>query len=243
MVTYFQWEETSMQRLATLILIAGSLFLAWARHAIAQEGWPSLAPVRATANRGGKAIMAFRFRPSIGLVAGLVALAFFSVSPRAEAASKEFRGRISGTFVSTPFSFDGGSALYCNLFGQSSLGRFTFQGVAEEKPNGHSCTLPGGESGVALKLVGETDAFRFDPSGGLLFDHATSGTFCLNPTTGAVVATEEYTVDGGTGRFTDAGGSFTFTINGGFLAAPTPPGSGDFGFFTAAIEGTVELRE
>jgi hypothetical protein len=215
-----------MDRLATLILIAGSQFLAWATHAIAREGSPRV------------------FRPSIRLVAGLVALAFFSVSPRAEARSKEFRGRISGTFVSIPFSFDGGAAsAYCVLAGNSTLGRFTFQGVAEEKPNGHTCTLGGGESGIALKLVGETDAFRFDPSGGLLFDHATSGTFCLNPTTGIVVATEKYNIDGGTGPFTDAGGSFTFTINGGFLASPSAPGSGDFGFFTAAIEGTVELQK
>jgi hypothetical protein len=39
-----QWEETLMHRLATL-MIAGSLFLAWATHAIAQERSSSLAQV------------------------------------------------------------------------------------------------------------------------------------------------------------------------------------------------------
>jgi hypothetical protein len=183
------------------------------------------------------------FRRSIGIAIALIALATLLTSPHAEAKTIEATSRASGSFVTASFSFDGKTpADYAVFTEKGNLGVLTGQGVSQTKPDGKTCTLPDGSSGIELTLVEHAAVTRVQATGDLFFEHGNPDSLisCLsNNITGTYRAFHEVgTVDivGGTGRFSGASGTEHFTVDGGIFVFPDSVGF--FGFSS----GTFTLR-
>src|SRR5712691_7533944 len=96
----------------------------------------------------------------IGVILGVgLAVAVGSV----EAKEKPFHASFVGTFTNKDdFSFTGTpGADYITVAGKSTLGQYTAQLVAQLSPDGNTCPLPGGGSGVELVFVGEVIVLSF----------------------------------------------------------------------------------
>src|SRR5260221_7787248 len=110
---------------------------------------------------------------------------------RVEAKDKAFHAHFAGTTTNKDdFSFPGTSgAGYTTVAGKSTLGEYTAQMVEDFEPNSHTCTLPGGGSGVELVAIGEVWVLSFTATGDQLFLTLSPGVQvgCL-PTTNGVVA-------------------------------------------------------
>ena len=108
-----------------------------------------------------------------------------------------------------------------------SLRLISASGPSAQPPAG--CAT--GVFGVVLAGLG---VFRF-ADGSLLKAHVTGGSDCVNPPAGAALCIRNLQITGGTGRFKNASGNLTVTMN---LAVVVP---GNFNMFTdtAKVTGTI----
>jgi hypothetical protein len=142
-----------------------------------------------------------------------------------EARTKPFHASFVGTATNKDdFSFTGTPALYLPVAGKSTLGPYTAQLVSESPPDGQTCPLPGGGSGVELVFVGEVAVLSFAATQEQLFMHlspsVTSHGF-FDPTAGVATGQTTFDVSGGTGQFAGATGTIVKTWK--FIALPPPP--------------------
>jgi hypothetical protein len=110
-----------------------------------------------------------------------------------------------------------------------SLRLISASGPSAQPPAG--CTT--GVFGVVLAGQG---VFRF-ADGSLLKANVTGGSDCVNPPAGAALCIRNLQITGGTGRFKNASGNVTVTMN---LATVVP---GKFNFFTDTAEVTGTIQE
>src|SRR5262249_6212624 len=181
----------------------------------------------------------------IGLVVGMgLAIAGASV----EAKEKQFHAPFAGTCLSIEgFSYTSTPENLCPVAGKSTLGGYTAQLVAELQPDGNTCAVAGGGSGVGLVVRGEDFVLSFTKKGEQLFlhlsPHSTSHA-CFDPATGVNLGQVTFEVNGGTGRFEGATGTIVKTFKFIGLAPPaSPPGKGFFGSFTRTLAGTIKLAK
>ena len=181
----------------------------------------------------------------IGLVLGVgLAVAVGSV----EAREKPFHASFVGTFTNKDdFSFGGTPGSYVTVAGKSTLGPYTAQLVDEVSPDGQTCPLPGGGSGVEFVFAGEVGVLSFAEKGEQVFltlSPSVTSHGCLDLATGVGTGQTTFDVSGGTGRFAGATGTIVKTWKYIVLAAPaSPPGKGGFGSFTGTFDGTIELAQ
>jgi hypothetical protein len=169
------------------------------------------------------------------------------VSSSVEARDKPFHARFVGTATNKDdFSFTGTPGFYDTVAGKSTLGPYTAQLVVEEPPDGQTCTLPGGGSGVESVFVGEVIVLSFAATEEQLFlrlSPSVTSHGCLDLTTGVLSGQTTFDVSGGTGRFEGATGTIVKTFKIIVLALPTPPGKGVFASFTGTFDGTIEFAQ
>ena len=181
----------------------------------------------------------------IGFVVGIgLAVALGSV----EAGDKPFHARFAGTCANKDdFSFTGTPAHSCTVAGKSTQGPFTAQSVGEAPPDGQTCPLPGGGSGVELAFVGDVTVLSFAATEEQLFLHlspSVTSHACFDPTTGVFTGRTTFDVSGGTGRFEGTAGTIVKTWKAIVLALPaSPPGRGVFDSFTGTFDGTIEFAQ
>lgn len=149
-------------------------------------------------------------------------------------------------FTKTPLLSATGGALriYCDLTGQSTHGRLTFQAVAEEDFSPASCTLAGGLSGgFQFPLSGYSIVLTFNGEE-QLFLTLVSGTECGNPALTPIgIGQSTLNIAGGTGRFEGASGTLSHTWrDGDLLAFSALGGDGFFASFNGTVDGFVTLR-
>jgi len=181
----------------------------------------------------------------IGFVLGVgLAVAVGSV----EAKEKPFHASFAGTFTNKDdFSFTGTPGFYAPVAGKSPLGQYTALLAGEAQLDGHTCTPPGGGSGVEIVFVGEVVVLSFAATGEQLFlnlSPSVTSHECLDPTTGVGSGQVTFDVSGGTGRFAGATGTIIKTFKFIVLAPPaSPPGKGFLGSITGTFAGTIEFAE
>ena len=148
-----------------------------------------------------------------------------------------------GTSATVYVSFAVGA--YANLLtytGTDSTGHaFSGQAVGEYSNGFVSCTFTafGGvsETGVTLTLVGGS-AITIIPGVGKLFVQASTGTGCINSTTGDFSISQTDSIVGGGGTYLNATGTQTDTFLGHNVGAPV---SGSFNFekFSSSLSITT----
>src|SRR2546427_7428752 len=169
----------------------------------------------------------------IGVVVGVgLAVAGSSV----EAREKPFHASFAGIGTNKDdFSFTGTPGVYVTVTGKSTLGPYTAQEVAENQPDGNTCTLAGGGSGVELTFVGEVFVLSFPKRGEQLFLTLSPGgqLACFDPATRVASGQFTFDVSGGTGRFAGASGTIVQTWKLiGVASLSSPPLRGFFGGLT-----------
>jgi hypothetical protein len=183
----------------------------------------------------------------IGIILGMgLAMAVSS----ADAKDKQFHANFAGSDIFTAdFSFDGRQpgADDITVTGKSMLGEYTAHAVAEVAPDGNSCTLPGGGSGVELVHVGKVFVLSFAERGENLFltlSPSVTSHMCLDPVPFTASGQVTFDVSGGTGRFAGATGTIVETFEFIGLAPPaSPPGRGGFASLTGTFDGTIKLAK
>ena len=164
-----------------------------------------------------------------------------------EAKEKPFHASFAGIGTNKDdFSFTGTPGVYVTVTGKSTLGEYTAQEVAENQPDGNTCPLPGGGSGVELTFVGEVFVLSFTERGEQLFLNLSPGgqLACFDPATGVASGQFTFDVSGGTGRFAGATGTIVQTWK--FIELtwpPSPSGNGFFGGLTGTFDGAIELAK
>jgi hypothetical protein len=190
--------------------------------------------------RGGKLMRTHRF--VIGVVLGIgLAVAADSI----EAKDKSFHASFAGTIINKDdFSFTGTPGSYSTVAGKSTLGPYTAQSVFEASPDGNTCTLPGGGSGVQFVVTGEVFVLSFTEKEEQVFLNLNpSGQpACVDPATGVTLGQLTFDINGGTGRFEGATGTLVKTLK-VIGVAPSPPGKGLFSSFTGTFDGTIEFAK
>ena len=150
-------------------------------------------------------------------------------------------------FTKTPlFSVPTGGALriYCDLTGESTHGRLTFQAVAEEDFSPNSCTLAGGLSGgFQFPLSGYSIVITF-ASQEQLYLKLVSGSECANAAISPIgIGQSTLKVVGGTGRFAGASGSVSHSWRDGDLFELSPFGGDSFfASYNGTIDGFITLQ-
>src|SRR4051794_33582668 len=95
----------------------------------------------------------------IGLVLGM---SLAVAGSRLEAKEKSFHASFAGISTNKDdFSFTGTPGFYNTVAGKSTLGHYTAQLVVEDPPDGKTCALPSGGSGVEFVFVGEVVVLSF----------------------------------------------------------------------------------
>jgi hypothetical protein len=179
---------------------------------------------------------------------------FFLLATRQNVEAKTVNVKLSqsGSSVNVVLSFDGLDVANQFIMGgrMEPGGAYTADDIIQTKPNGNSCTVPGGvaDAGSEGILVGSNSVWRFQPSGDLLYSHATAVTACQDLSSGSppfpFVATNVLAFTGGTGKYAGATGTLTLKIAGVILSllggvSGTGPGFG--GFVSAHATGTGTL--
>lgn len=181
----------------------------------------------------------------VGVVLGIgLAVAVGSV----EARDKQFHASFVGTDINKDdLSFTGTPAAYLTVVGKSTLGPYTAQLVVEAPPDGQTCPLPGGSSGVELVFVGEVAVLSFAEREEQLFlrlSPSVTSHACFDLTAGVATGQTTFDVTGGTGRFEEATGTIVKTWKAITLAPlASPPGKGYFDSFTGTFDGTINLTK
>ena len=163
----------------------------------------------------------------IGFVVGIgLAVAGGSVEAKDKSLHAPFTGPCTNS--SGDFSYTGapGGASYCTATGKGTLGQYTAQLVAELQPDGNTCTVAGGGSGVELVALGEDVVLSFSKRGEQLFlrlSPSTTSHACLDPATNVNPGQVTFDVNGGTGRFAGATGTIVKTFKFIGLAPPASP--------------------
>lgn len=144
-----------------------------------------------------------RAASAIALVAALLAASSGAPAGASTGGEQPFRASFDGTFeVAGPLlTFTGtGTA--------TGLGASTVDGTSVVAPAAPTpaCPLPK----VTLALV--FDRVTLTAASGDRIVFRNSGTDCLDPATGVIVADATYEILGGTGRFAGAGGTGTVTV-------------------------------
>jgi hypothetical protein len=158
----------------------------------------------------------------------------------------------SGSSVNVVFSFDGLDVANRFIMGgrMEPGGAYTLDDIIQTKPDGNTCTVPGGvaNAGTELILVGESGVLRFQPSGDLLYLEGRATTSCTDLSSGSppfpFVATVSSAINGGTGKYLGASGGLTVNVSGLILSLPggvngAGPGFGGFVAAHATAAGTL----
>ncbi|MDZ4798629.1 MAG: PKD domain-containing protein [Bryobacteraceae bacterium] len=182
---------------------------------------------------------------SINTGIGLVALTLLPGSLMAQGVTRtlQFESNNTTTFGSSPFNFAGdGVANYAWYAGNSDMGRITGQGVSQSGATGKSCTMPGGATGIELKLVDHVAVTRFERTGDLLYEKGKPGDLvaCLNLANGTFREQGSVEITGGTGAFKGAKGSY-YAVQDGLIMVPPGSDKLQFGFATAVYSYTITL--
>jgi len=174
-------------------------------------------------------------------------------------------GSYGGSFTNAPITFDGvngagvnnwmGHDDFGNYIGQR-LNAYLFTDVSTGLPiTGPPCTAPDGTAGetYSLEFALFVSSYNFKPD--QLWGYSLTGSLCASNTTGSDSESEEFTILGGSGRFTGATG--TVTIKQSLVVGvlyysnfpPFPPyylpygssplSTGEFGQITGTETGTI----
>lgn len=177
-----------------------------------------------------------------GIISTALALSVAWISGQAEAKAKSWKGKFSGSYISTEIdtNSDGSKASIGTLSGRSGLGDFTEQALGE-LAFVEATTCPNGDPGLLFALVSGTGHFvlRFD-TGDLVWGEISSETSCLDSTTGIFHFSGETVVTGGTGKFAGATGSGQFSgENRHLFVYPSDITGRYFGEENGTFEGTI----
>jgi len=164
------------------------------------------------------------FRSAAAVFAMLSALGF-ATSAQAQGTTLNVSSTFSGTFGSSHMDTNGdgqtANTQRIVLETASPLGRSTLEALDESVIAGEGVCENGAPGLLFVQLVTPNTpaAFiqRFNQSGDLLYMTETAGTGCFDPMTNQVFFQASGTIDGGTGRFARASGSFSMRGTGQFL--------------------------
>jgi hypothetical protein len=156
---------------------------------------------------------------------------------QAPAGEMPLTGAGSASCVSTPIDTneDGVGAFFCPFEQGSNLGPINGQVTLEFAPLSAPVTCP--EGNLELTLVVGSGFKRFTESGDLLYFQYTSGTTCVDLSTGSAVLSQEADFTGGTGPYANATGSFGETSTGTIFMAD--PALRAFIVFPYELAGTI----
>jgi hypothetical protein len=174
---------------------------------------------------------------AIGMTVGFI---LSVVAGSVEAKQIKIKGSFSGSFSPSEFDFnqDGQKAGLNLVTGTGTLGRFTSQTQTEyQLPLPAPVTCP--SDTVEFPLMGSNSVTTDISTGDLLLSFSSSGTLCVNPSTGEFTFQGTSDYFGGTGRFTGARGSIQ--ANGGGLYHVCDPANRCFGNQTGTFTGTLIL--
>ena len=202
--------------------------------------------------------MKTRQLPTVIACGALLCGAAFAQSQPREApeahGTQPFRASVAGVcmnkddfaFTKAPVLGATGGALriYCDLIGDSTHGRLTFQAVAEEDFSPASCTLAGGLSGgFQFPLTGYMIVLTFTTEQDQLYLSLISGSECGNPAITPIgIGQATLKVLGGTGRFVGASGMLSHSWSDVTLALSVLGGDGFFASFNGTLDGLITLK-
>ncbi len=161
-----------------------------------------------------------------------------------DALAKSVKVEGSGSYahITPNFTYDGSPAIELTGEGEDNVGgSFIFQGVKEYSATSISCTAPDGTAGFQYDLIGANSVNTYKGFDQIFLSAPPSSTNieCASNTTGSFGGTTQYNVNGGSGKFQAASGTYTETFSGTTLAAPGSPGSGHFGATQFTSTGSV----
>jgi hypothetical protein len=162
------------------------------------------------------------------------------VAGSVEAKEIKIKGSFAGSFSPSEFDFnqDGQKTSLNLVTGNGTLGPFTSQSQSEYQfPLPVPVTCP--SDTVEFPLAGSNDVGTHTSTGDQLWSFSSSGTLCVNPSTGVFTFQGTYDYFGGTGRFTGATGSVQVTGTGLFHICD--PAGRCFGNQTGTFTGTLIL--
>jgi hypothetical protein len=179
-------------------------------------------------------------------------LLLLAVGQNAVAKTVSFKETDSGSAVQVVFSYDGLDEAFRGIGGGRLQpgGDFTFDEIVQSAADGKNCTVPGGtaNAGIEDTLVGQNGVLRFQPSGDLLYLHATALTSCSDFSSLVppfpFVANASFVITGGTGKYAGATGTLTKSVKGTILSVPgglSGEGPGFGATFAAEARGTGTL--
>jgi len=182
------------------------------------------------------------------------ALLLLATGQNAVAKTLNFKETDSGSAVQVLFSYDGLDWSFRGIGGGRLQpgGDFTLDEIVQSAADGKNCTVPGGtaNAGIEDTLVGQNEVLRFQPSGDLLYLHATALTSCSDFSSLVppfpFVANASFVITGGTGKYTGATGTLTKSVKGTILSVPgglsgAGPGFGATFAAEAAGAGTLTI--
>lgn len=120
----------------------------------------------------------------------------------------KFSGTASDTVINLQMPNTLGSEY--NLTGKGSLGSFTFRTVSASAPSQNPPSTCSGPNHIYGQAVAGGGVFRFE-DGSLLNVNLTDGSDCIDLVANQALCIRVFQITGGTGRFTHASGTLTFT--------------------------------
>jgi len=183
-----------------------------------------------------------RVRSAAAVLATTIALGFAASSAQAQTinASSTFSGTFGSSHIDTNRDGLSANTQVIGLLG-GPFGRSTIEALDESVPAGEGICA-NGNPGVLFSLLiadGAPGSFiqRFEQSGDLLYMTETAGIGCADAN-GALSFEASGTINGGTGRFSRATGTFKMRGTGNFLFADE---SDSFGGQQGTFDQTIIL--
>lgn len=166
----------------------------------------------------------------------LLALTLAATFGATAAQARNLSEKVSGDFVDTAIDTNGDGVAAAHFVGEAiGSGGPSYQGLQEIQftPTG-LC-----DAGEVEGIVVAYSIVRRYSNGDLLFSKLVDGSFCLDPAAGKATVNVNAEIDGGTGRFANATGSYAIEYEVTALL-PDPTGGIGHGAFSGTASGTVE---
>ena len=166
----------------------------------------------------------------------LLAITLSATLGAAATTDKQLNESISGDFVDTAIDTNGDGVAAAHFVGVAKgSGSPSYQGLQEIQftPTG-LC-----EAGEVEGVIVAYSMVRRYSNGDLLFSELVDGSLCLDPAAGKATVTINAAINGGTGRFEGATGSYVIEYEVTALL-PDPTGGIGHGAFSGASNGSVD---
>lgn len=166
----------------------------------------------------------------------LLAITLSATLGTAATTEKNLKERISGDFVDTAIDTNGDGVAAAHFVGVVKGSEApSYQGLQEIQfaPTG-LC-----QAGEVEGVIAAYSMVRRYSNGDLLFSTLVDGSFCLDPGAGKAIVTVNAAINGGTGRFEGATGSYVIEYEVTALL-PDPTGGIGHGAFSGTTNGSVD---